>query len=212
MKSEEKEISYTTTNSYSTLNTLKSSTKNVWFVCHGLGYLSRYFLKYFKHLNTDENYIIAPQAPSKYYVKQDFKYVGASWLTKENTTTESKNILNYFDSILQKENIPSNVNIIVFGYSQGVSVATRYVAFKQLQCHKLILHSGSIPKELNENDFNFYNGQTHVVCGDKDEYITPNRLQTELKRAHTLFKNNLKVELFDGKHEVNINIIKALAQ
>jgi len=39
MGSEEKEISYTITNSYSTLNTLTKATKNVWFVCHGMGYL-----------------------------------------------------------------------------------------------------------------------------------------------------------------------------
>ena len=63
MFSTEKEISYTTTNSYSTLNHYSNLTKNVWFVCHGMHYLSRYFLKYFKDLNKEENYIIAPQAP-----------------------------------------------------------------------------------------------------------------------------------------------------
>ncbi|HZH69980.1 MAG TPA: esterase, partial [Flavobacteriaceae bacterium] len=56
----EKEISYISTNTYSTLNSLTSNTKNVWIVCHGLGYLSRYFLKYFKSLPLEENYIIAP--------------------------------------------------------------------------------------------------------------------------------------------------------
>ena len=50
MNSEEKEITYQTSNSYSTLNQLTERTKNVWFVCHGMGYLSRYFLKYFKEL------------------------------------------------------------------------------------------------------------------------------------------------------------------
>ena len=68
MDSIEKQVSYNTTNTYSTLNTLTDKTKNVWFVCHGIGYLSRYFLKYFDELNSDENYIIAPQAHSKYYL------------------------------------------------------------------------------------------------------------------------------------------------
>lgn len=114
MDSQEKEISYTTTNSYSTLNRLTEATKNVWFVCHGLGYLSRYFLKYFKSLNPDENYIIAPQAPNKYYLKSNFKHVGSCWLTKENTAKDSENVMQYFDAVFENESIPESKNLIVF--------------------------------------------------------------------------------------------------
>lgn len=210
MKSQEKEISYTTTNTYSTLNTLSSKTKYVWLVCHGMGYLSRYFLKYFSALNTNENYIIAPQAQSKYYVKSNFKHVGASWLTKENTKPETDNILNYLDAVLENECLQKNVSLIVFGYSQGVSIATRYVASRQLQCAKLILHSGSIAKELNPNDFDFFVGKPYLICGNKDEYINDERIQLELKHAKSLFGNSLEVIFFDGVHEVNTNIINQM--
>ena len=84
----EKEVSYTTTNTYSPLTKLTSKTKNIWFVCHGLGFLSRYFIQYFNELNPEENYIIAPQAQSKHYLKNQYKHVGASWLTKEKTQKE----------------------------------------------------------------------------------------------------------------------------
>jgi len=47
MATAEKEISYQSTNTYSTLNTLTSETKNVWIVFHGIGYLSRYFIQLF---------------------------------------------------------------------------------------------------------------------------------------------------------------------
>ncbi len=67
MNSIEKEIAYETTNTYSTLNHLTKRTKRVWFVCHGMGQLSDRFIKNFTSLNEVENYIIAPQAPSKYY-------------------------------------------------------------------------------------------------------------------------------------------------
>ncbi|MFD1613697.1 alpha/beta hydrolase [Gelatiniphilus marinus] len=210
MKSEEKEISYTATNSYSTLNTLTKSTKNVWFVCHGMGYLSRYFLRYFKGLNADENYIIAPQAASKYYLKSEFKHVGASWLTKENTAMETKNAMQYFDAIFEAENIPNDVNLIVFGYSQGVSVAARYVAKRQLQCAQLVLHSGGIPKELHAEDFVFLKAKVNLICGKNDEFLTENRLQSETQKAQLLFKDNLNVMLFDGKHEVNVALINNL--
>lgn len=211
MNSEEKEISYTITNSYSTLNTLTKSTKNFWFVCHGMGYLSRYFLKYFKGLNSDENYIIAPQASSKYYLKSSFKHVGASWLTKENTIAETENIMQYFDAILKNEKLPKNINLIMFGYSQGVSVAARYVASRQIQCQQLILHSGGIPKELGTTDFEFFKGGTTFICGNKDEYINEERLQYETQRAKSLFGDKLEIKLFDGTHQVNTKIINTLA-
>ena len=94
----EKEITYTTSNSYSTLNQLTIDTKNIWLVFHGMGYLSKYFLKYFKNLNPIDNYIIAPQAPSKYYI-QPKMHVGANWLTRDNTEVGMQNIMNYIDAV-----------------------------------------------------------------------------------------------------------------
>ena len=64
----EKKITYTASNTYTTLNAINEKTKNVWLVFHGMGYLSKYFTKYFTNLDSGENYIIAPQAPSKYYL------------------------------------------------------------------------------------------------------------------------------------------------
>ncbi len=208
----EKEISYTTTNSYATLNTLTGSTKNVWFVCHGMGYLSRYFLRYFQGLSAAENYIIAPQAPSKYYTPPKFKHVGASWLTKENTVKETENIMCYFDSVLAAEAIPMDINLIVLGYSQGVSVATRYLAKRQLQCSQLVLHSGGIPKELITADFQYLDALTNVslIYGTEDEYLNEDRIINEEKRAKELFGNRLKIVPFKGKHIVNVELINKL--
>ena len=210
MNSVEKEISYNTTNSYSTLNTLSEKTKNVWFVCHGMSYLSRYFLKYFKELNPDENYIIAPQAQSKYYIQPAFKHVGASWLTKENTIAETENVMRYFDAVLEAEQIPKDINIIVGGYSQGVSVVLRYVAKRQLKCHKLVLMSGGIPKELKTEDFEFLNSEVKHIFGTDDEYLNDERLIYETNRAVELFGNTVDIIRFEGNHIVNVELINKL--
>lgn len=210
MNSQEKEISYINTNTYSTLNTLTASTKNVWFVCHGIGYLSKYFLKYFKHLNADENYIIAPQAPSKYYLNSEYKHVGASWLTKENTITETENILNYLDAVLESENIPEDKNLIVLGYSQGVSIAMRYVARRKLRCNQLVLLSGGIPKELVADDFKFSKAKVSMIYGEKDPYLNEERIASETKKAVELFGDNFNSIAFDGGHEVNVDIINSM--
>ena len=210
MNSEEKEISYTTTNSYSTLNSLKEHTKNVWFVCHGMSYLSRYFLKYFSELHPEENYIIAPQAQSKHYIPPKFKHVGASWLTKENTVKETENVMRNFDAIFEAERIPNDLNLIVFGYSQGVSVAMRYIAKRQLQCSQMVLHSGGIPKELTASDFDFYKGKITLIYGTEDEYLNNERMEYETNRVHELFGNDVIIKPFDGKHVVNVELVNAL--
>ncbi|UPS91191.1 alpha/beta hydrolase [Bizionia sp. M204] len=208
----EKEISYTTTNSYATLNTLSATTKNVWFVCHGMGYLSRYFLRYFQGLSAEENYIIAPQAPSKYYTPPKFKHVGASWLTKETTVKDTENIMRYFDSVLEAEGLPDGINLIVLGYSQGVSVATRYLAKRQLKCSQLVLHSGGIPKELVAADFQYLDASTKVslIYGTEDEYLNEERIHHEETRATELFGNRLQLVPFEGKHVVNVELINGL--
>jgi predicted esterase len=201
----EKEISFKITNTYSTLNELTEKTKNVWFVCHGLGYLSRYFIRHFEELNSDENYIIAPQASSKYYQGSNFKRVGASWLTKENTQKEAQNVLRNLDAVFEAENRTSDKNLIVLGFSQGVSVSMRWVASRKIKCSKLVIFSGGIPNELTKEDFTFLiKNETKVynIVGSNDEYLNEERKENELKKMNDLFDKQAIIETFEGTHEL----------
>ncbi len=210
----EKKVFYTISNSYTTLNPYSEKTKNVWFVFHGMGYLSKYFIKYFSHLNPEENYIIAPQAQSKYYQDKNFKHVGASWLTKENTIEETKNILAYIDKVFKKEITNEIPNLIILGYSQGVSIATRWVASRKINCNHLVLHSGGIPTELIPEDFSFLDEDVKVtyIYGNNDQYINEARKTEEQLKGTNLFGKQLNFEVFDGIHEVNKDYIKQLAE
>lgn len=211
MKTAEKKVSYQISNSYSTLNDLTDKTKNVWVVLHGIGYLSRYFLKYFKDLDPAENYIIAPQAQSKYYLNNEYRHVGASWLTKENTEAETENVLNYLDEVYKAESLQDAPNFIIFGYSQGVSIATRWIARNKTECNHLILHSGGLPKELQPEDFEFLDHtKVTMIYGTKDEFLNKERLKTEGARAKELFGERLEIITYDGGHEVNTGIINDL--
>ena len=211
MNSQDKEITYKSRNSYSTLNKLTKTTKNVWFVCHGMGYLSRYFLRYFKQLPPEDHYIIAPQAPSKFYI-QPKMHVGANWLTRDATNLGMKNVINYFDAVFEAEAIPKDINFIVLGYSQGVSVAMRYLAKRQLPCDQLVLHSGGIPKELTAKDFEYFSQQSKVtlIYGTKDEYLDEERIKEETLRASGFFGHRLEVIPFEGTHVVNVDLINNL--
>ena len=205
---EERQVYYQTGNTYSRLNSFSEKTKNVWVVFHGIGYLSRYFLRHFKSLNPDENYIIAPQASSKYYLKNEYKYVGASWLTKENTQTEMENVLQYLDEVYKAENLAAVPKLYILGFSQGVSIAARWVARRKINCSKLILMSGKIPHELAPSDFEFLKeNQTYLVYGKQDHFFDSEVFEKEKDFAASLFKN-LEIIPFEGGHEVNEKIIQ----
>ncbi|WP_291962460.1 alpha/beta hydrolase [Maribacter sp.] len=214
MKNQIKNVSYRTTNTYETLNELNSNTKQIWIVFHGIGFLSRFFLKYFNELPKSENYIIAPQAPSKYYLKNEYKHVGASWLTKENTALETKNLYHYLDAVIENEKLPSDRKIVFFGFSQGISIALRYLAYSKIECSKLILYAGGIPKELEGSDFTHLRDKTEIfsVTGSNDEFLTPNRLKEENTKLKTLFGDTIIYTTFNGGHEVKKEVINQFAK
>lgn len=199
-----KEIVYQSINTYDTLNELTSETKTVWLVFHGIGYLSRYFIRLFADMNAEENYFIAPQAPSKYYKGEDYRRVGASWLTKENTALETENVLRYVDALVASENIPEHVNFVVLGYSQGVSIASRWIARRKVACNALVIISGAFPKELTHKDFTFLPDTTKVVhiLGDKDPYFEKDKVDAEKVRVQEIFPQ-ITFKTHSGGHELD---------
>jgi predicted esterase len=200
----EKRVTYKASNTYATLNTITAKTKNVWLVFHGMGYLSTYFIRHFSGLSQEENYIIAPQAPSKYYQSNEYKHVGASWLTRIDTVEETKNVLAYVDEVWMNEKPQHPVRFIIVGYSQGVSIATRWMASRKIKCDHLVLHSGGIPKELKSNDFDYLASETKVsyLYGNQDEYITEAKKTEESLIGSQLFGDRLSITMFQGVHEV----------
>ena len=210
--SSKKSISYTTENSYHTQGELNDATNTIWIVFHGMGYLSKYFIRYFSGLPST-HFIICPQAPSKYYQGTQFKHVGASWLTREDTAIETENVLNYVDAVYKNEISNTPKKLFILGYSQGVSIATRWIASRKIQCNHLILHSGGIPKELKQENFAYLNKDTKVtyLFGDNDPYITEARKTEEKLKGTKLFGENLETIVFKGVHEVNTAYINSLS-
>ncbi|MFD0932941.1 alpha/beta hydrolase [Psychroflexus salinarum] len=208
-----KKVSYQTTNTYSTLNKLTKDTENVWIVCHGIGFLSKFFISYFENIDPKLNYIIAPQAPSKYYQTKAYKYVGASWLTKENRELETENVLNYLDAILENEKLPSDKKITLLGFSQGVSVVTRWLVQRKINCDHLVIHSGSIPAEFDSTSFAYLPRlKTSIIYGTEDEYLSEERIQTQIQLAKYIFPNTPEVIKFDGKHVMHQESIKKISE
>ena len=68
--------------------------------------------------------------------------------------------------------------------------------------------SGGIPKELVKEDFEFFNAEVKHFYGIHDEYLDDKRMQYETKRIKELFQDKVEIIPFDGKHIVNVELIK----
>lgn len=205
---------YSHENSYETINELTADTENIWVCFHGLGYLATYFKKYFQGFNPITNYIIVLQAPSKYYQDSQFKNVGASWLTRVNTQQEIQNNFRYVDAVLEQENLSGDRRVVIFGYSQGVSMATRYLIHYNDNAKALILHSGSIPAELNENDGEIFKKLAKRIIhisGKQDEYATAERIKQEEQKIEMLFGTLCEKYRPDINHRVDVPLLEKLS-
>lgn len=195
--------------SYSRLNTFTPNTKKIWVVFHGIGYLSRYFLKHFAQLNPDENYILAPQAPALYYLNNKYTHVGASWLTKEETEIHMENLLSYLDVFWETEGLERAPKLILFGYSQGVSVVTRWIARRKLTPNHLMLYAGKIPSELVPENFEHLTDKTRVTAfyGTQDPYLEQWNKRELQSQAQKVFGQRLVWHAYQGGHELQDALI-----
>jgi predicted esterase len=178
-------------------------------VFHGIGYLSRYFLKHFKHLDPDTNYILAPQAPALYYLNNKYTHVGASWLTKEETQIHMQNLLQFLDVLWETEQLDKAQRLILFGYSQGVSVLARWIAQRKLNPAEIMLYAGKLPAELQSHDFDHLSNTTKVTAyyGTDDPYLEHWNRESLKNQAYELFGKRLIWQDYTGGHELLDSLI-----
>ncbi|WP_194850548.1 alpha/beta hydrolase [Nonlabens antarcticus] len=210
-----KTVSYTTSNSYEILYPIKSTTENIWICLHGLGYLSTFFKRYFSKLDPELNAVIVPQAPSKFYLDKKFKHVGASWLTRVDTEREMQNNLYYLKALLRQEHIYDDPRLVIMGYSQGVSIATRFLKDYEKPIKALIMHSGSIPAELDAADGTVFQSLTNRfihIAGTKDEYLTDELIEREEKKIKLLFGTDCELHRPEIKHEVDTDLLLQISK
>lgn len=210
-----KNVSYQHTNSYEVLNPVVTTTETIWVCFHGLGYLATYFKRYFKQIDASKNAVIILQAPSKFYQGSNFKHVGASWLTRVDTSQEMKNNINYIDAVFESEGINDDKRILLMGYSQGVSIAMRYLLHYNKSVKALIMHSGSIPKELSKLDGNRLRAlstRNIHISGQRDEYVTPELIVRENDVIKMLFGTECEIHRPDITHEVDTDLLVAISK
>lgn len=203
---------------YFTWGQLSENTKNVWFACHGYGQLAEFFIKKFDALNPEENYVVCPEALSRFYLDGFGGRVGATWMTKEDRLCEIRDYISYLNMLYEKVFSESTKNseqvkIKILGFSQGTATVCRWVFDGQIRFDELILWAGNLAHDLAfEHTEAILGGKKiYMVYGDQDEFIKSEHITAQEKLIQ---EKNLKVEVipFEGKHELNREVIVDLSK
>lgn len=209
----EKRINLNLIAPYHTDGTLTAATQTIIIAFHGYGQLAKYFIRKFDFLDSVENYVIAPQGLSKFYIKNHTR-VGASWMTKENRLLDLENQLHYIQTVFKVETTTidwTKVKLVVVGFSQGVATASRWIVRNKIPFDKFIAYAGQPAYELTEKDFDFIRSEAEVIAvlGDDDPFYRGEDILKFKEAFHTVFPKG-KFETFEGKHEVLKDVLKAI--
>lgn len=197
-----------------------ASRPKIWFVLHGYGQLSQFFIRKFTILETHNIAVVAPEGLSRFYLedvatraKSGTTKVGATWMTRENRETDIRNYLVYLNSVyleVMAQNPSAEVTIL--GFSQGAATASRWALASQCPFKNLILWAGILPPDMNVAQAGkALEGKKIIsVRGKSDPFLNAEKT-LEMEHLCGLVGINPDLYWFEGGHEINEPLLLQLA-
>lgn len=196
------------------------AAQDVWIVCHGYGQLAGRFVRQFESIAAPGRVIVAPEGLHRFYLDPPpapaaKRRVGATWMTREDRLAEIGDHVNYLDMLLEEltrrrgSPLPP---VTALGFSQGVATVTRWLSLGNSRVDHVIMWAGSLPADVTPDaEGKLLRGaRLTLVVGERDQYITADRVSAETARLDSLGAK-YEVVRFDGMHEMNPGVLRQLA-
>ncbi len=205
-----KHITVSKTARYAIAGTINASTKNIWMTLHGYAQDAENFISQFQPLAEHGDYIIAPEALSRFYTKGFFGNVGASWMTKEDREYDIADNNHYLQKLYENEiaRVASEKTIHLLGFSQGSTTLCRYVSYMKPTFHHLWVCAGDVPEDLNWENFKALTDSAsfHLLLGKNDTLVTTQKIEECFERLKR-YKIQYSLHEFDGGHEIDLQYL-----
>lgn len=180
-----------------------------WVFLHGYAQDVQTFSKPFIENYKNFANLYFPQAPSHFYQKGTKGEMAASWMTKHNRTQDIHDQIDYLAQFVQ-ENIPSDVKVSFFGFSQGAPVAARIAEYMPIRLNRLVLWSGNIdPSSLLEKKNIGKISCIEHIHGNKDKFAPLNIWQEYFQMLDSA-KIQYTKKIYDGGHFFDASLLKKL--
>jgi len=199
---------------YSTIGEPGKKIKYIWIVCHGYGQLASLIIHKFDGFDNGEHFILAPEGLSRFYWNRSSPNpVGSSWMTKVNRLDEIADYTRYIKK-LYDEYVPQmadNLEIILFGFSQGCATQIRWLMGTFPKFHHLVLWGGLLPEDLDYTPHTEYfsNKNLYWVYGNEDQFLE----QKHIDWHHKFMEEqslNFETIKFEGKHRIDRKVLHDL--
>lgn len=189
-----------------------AQVKKLWIVLHGYGMLPQYWVRKFEPILSHDMLVVAPEGLSRYYLQGDGGRVGASWMTREDRLSEIVDQRIYLDGLLEHicahYPLAADHTLTVFGFSQGVATAWRWVRQGRVQPHHLVLWAGGVPQEPLPPD---KTPRLVVAWGTEDPYLPLDQVPQKLANLDSLHYPFTTLEYLGG-HTIPGPALISLAQ
>ena len=196
---------------YVTIGEINEQTENVWFVIHGYGQLAEYFIKKFNVLDDGKTVIVAPEALSKFYLKEFSGRVGATWMTKYERDSEIEDYINYLNQLYEKVLKGIDVNklkINILGFSQGTAMVARWCMNETIKYDRLILWAGYFGNGIEDviNPIKLKEKEVILCYGKEDEFlvkIDTSQYEKDIQKAIP----HIQIHTFEGGHTIDEKLL-----
>jgi len=183
-----------------------ATATEAWMLLHGYGQLASRFLRGFEPLATPSRLLVAPEGLSRFYLEAGSGKVGASWMTKEDRTSEIADYLAYLERV-RHELIPP-VPLTVLGFSQGVATAARYALSTSPAPVHLVCWGGLVPEEVVPGRLGAI--RLTLVVGEREEWAPVAAVEAQAA-AFRAAGVAVAVVRFAGGHEISREVVARLA-
>ncbi|HYE57335.1 MAG TPA: hypothetical protein VD948_02470 [Rhodothermales bacterium] len=178
----------------------------VWIALHGYGQLAAYFARPFRRLAGAHRRVLLPEAPSRFYLDDTYRRIGASWMTREDREAEIADLVAYLDAFAAHA-VPPGARLCGLGFSQGAHTLSRWAAFGHTPLHRLVLWGAGLPDDL---DLAAHRGRLQpltLVVGDDDHFLTPERMAAHAQRVEAAALP-CEVVRYDGDHRIDEAVLR----
>lgn len=191
---------------YSTYGTLGPKTKYFWFALHGSKMLCEQMLYKFKAFNSEEHFVLAPEALLRFYEKDFGGPVVASWMTKRDRLEEIEDFSAYLSGLYSsfEAQLPHTCVKSILAFSQGGTTAFRWLHTRKVEVDHLIPYACWIPEDisLSESKTDLSKINLLFTYGTEDQFLTDKRIAM-VNEVIAQNKLTLKSLPYIGDHRVN---------
>ncbi len=188
------------------------TASEVWIVLHGYAQLASTFIESFDAIAVEGRAIVAPEGLHRFYRKGFYGDVVASWMTKEDRLNDIQDYVAYLNKIVETFTQPGQ-NITLFGFSQGVATACRWLADGNIQPNQLVLWAGTFPQDidLKRTSKKMESMRCYLAFDESDPFRNEASWQKQLSFIDKIGVNPVQFR-FDGGHSVPTEALSAFTK